>query len=270
MGDKTEVYCDASRVGLSYILVQVRNGERVIITCGSVALTEAQKNYSVTELEALAITHAIGKLAYYLKGMQDSFTVFTDHKPLTTMMQKNICDVVNDRLGRMMEKVAWARFNMVYLPGNKNHIADLLSINPSEEDKAEEIPRHAHLGTVLSDVSVEETTGGELLLMDGTRLFVPKEAREHLIKTLHQTHLSKETMWATARQDWFWVGLKEELRKLEDNCQECQENAISKTKMTPVIPDDVAEMAVMERVAADVFHYRNNKYLTVVDRGSAT
>ena len=59
MGDETEVYCDASRVGLSYVLVQVRNGERVIITCGSVALTEAQKNYSVTELEALAIQRQI-------------------------------------------------------------------------------------------------------------------------------------------------------------------------------------------------------------------
>ena len=81
-----------------------------------------------------------------MKGMQDIFTVYTDHKPLTTMMQKNLCDVVNDRLSRMMEKVAWARFNVAYLPGNKNHVADLLSRNPSEEDKAEEVPRHTQLG----------------------------------------------------------------------------------------------------------------------------
>ena len=59
IGDKSEVYCDASRVGLSYVLVQVRNSERVIITCDSVTLTEAQRNYSVTKLEALAVTHAI-------------------------------------------------------------------------------------------------------------------------------------------------------------------------------------------------------------------
>ena len=162
MGDETEIFCDASKIGLSYVLVQVRNCERVVITCGSVALTDAQKNYCVTELEALAITHAIGKLAYYLKGMQDTFTVYTDHKPLTTMLQKNLCDVMNDRLGSMMEKVAWARFNVVYLPGNKNHIADLLSRNPSEEDKAEEVPRHAHLrarikccrGLVRKDVAL--------------------------------------------------------------------------------------------------------------------
>ena len=64
------------------------------------------------------------------------------------------------------------------------------------------------------------------------------------------------------------MGLKEELKKIAENCKECQENAVSKTKKTPVIPDDVAEMAVMERVSADVFHHGNDKYLTVVDRAS--
>ena len=96
-------------------------------------------------------------------------------------------------------------------------------------------------------------------MVDSSRLFVPKQARAHLINTLHQTHMSKETMWSTARRDWFWIGLKEELKKMADNCAKCQENAISKVKTVPVIPDDVAEMAVMERVAVDVFHHGNNK-----------
>ena len=69
-----------------------------------------------------------------------------------------------------------------------------------------------------------------------------------------------------ARKDWFWVGLKEELRKVEDNCKECQENAMSKMKTTPVIPDNVAKMGIMERVAADIFHHTGHKYLAVVDR----
>ncbi len=35
-----------------------------------------------------------------------------------------------------------------------------------------------------------------------------------------------------------------------------------------MIPDDVAEMGVMERVAVDVFHHGGYKYLTIVDRVS--
>ena len=41
-----------------------------------------------------------------------------------------------------------------------------------------------------------------------------------------------------------------------------------KVKTTPVFPDNVAEMGVMERVAADVFHHGGHKYLAIVDRAS--
>ena len=43
---------------------------------------------------------------------------------------------------------------------------------------------------------------------------------------------------------------------------------MSKVKTTPVISDDVAEMGVMELVAADVFHHRGHKYLAIMDRAS--
>ncbi len=52
------------------------------------------------------------------------------------------------------------------------------------------------------------------------------------------------------------------------NCKECQDHGISKMKTTPVIPDHVAQMGVMERIAVDVFHHGGYKYLTLVDRAS--
>ena len=77
-----------------------------------------------------------------------------------------------------------------------------------------------------------------------------------------------ETMWSTGRRSWYWLAMKQELRKVEQNCQPCQENNMSKVKTIPVVPDDVAEMGVMERVSIDAFHHANVKYLVIIDRAS--
>ena len=79
--------------------------------------------------------------------MDKPFCIFTDHKLLTSMMNKPLGEVTNDRLARMMEKIAWAQFEVRYLPGSRNHVADLLSCNPSEREPAEDIPRHSHMAT---------------------------------------------------------------------------------------------------------------------------
>ena len=41
-----------------------------------------------------------------------------------------------------------------------------------------------------------------------------------------------------------------------------------KVKPTPIVPDVVADMGVMERVAINVFHHAGAHYLTLVDRTS--
>ena len=49
---KTYLITDASYKGIGFALAQKRDGEKVyrLIACGSRALTDAQHNYSVTEL----------------------------------------------------------------------------------------------------------------------------------------------------------------------------------------------------------------------------
>ena len=145
-GHKTEMFTDASRLGLAYVLTQLRpDGRRVIISCGSCVLTDAQTRYSTCELEMLAVQFGINKCSYWLKGMVDNFTVYSDHKPLEALFRKQLSEFPSDRLQAIAEKVQWARFDIKFIAGGKNCVADLLSRHPSGTAGPDNVPRHFHL-----------------------------------------------------------------------------------------------------------------------------
>ena len=127
----TELYTDASRLhGLGAALVQrEHDGNLRLIHCASQSLTSAQKNYSAIELEMLAIVWATEKLNFYLRGIR-SFTVFTDHQPLRGVMEKPLASLDNARLCRFRQKLIDFSFEVKWLPGKNNVIADALSRQP--------------------------------------------------------------------------------------------------------------------------------------------
>ena len=63
-----EVMCNASGVARFVVLVQRRNKSLHPIYYASKALNEAQKNYTVTEQELLAVVFAFEKFCSYLLG----------------------------------------------------------------------------------------------------------------------------------------------------------------------------------------------------------
>ena len=75
---------DASDVGLGAVLSTSRN---TVIEYASRALTSAERNYTTTEKECLAIIWATRKFRHYLLGL--SFTLETDHKPLEWLDHTN-------------------------------------------------------------------------------------------------------------------------------------------------------------------------------------
>ncbi|RVW87019.1 Retrovirus-related Pol polyprotein from transposon 17.6 [Vitis vinifera] len=81
-----EVMCDSSDLAMGAVLGQREDGKPYVIYYASKTLNEAQKNYTTTEKELLAVVFALDKFRAYLVG--SSIVVFTDHSTLKYLLTK--------------------------------------------------------------------------------------------------------------------------------------------------------------------------------------
>ncbi|RVX11388.1 Retrovirus-related Pol polyprotein from transposon 17.6 [Vitis vinifera] len=102
-----EVMCDASDFAIGVVLGQREDGKPYVIYYASKTLNEAQRNYTTTEKELLAVVFALDKFRAYLVGF--FIIVFTDHSALKD--KKGVENVVADHLSRL----AIAHNSMSYL-----------------------------------------------------------------------------------------------------------------------------------------------------------
>ena len=127
----TRLITDASRPHrLGFVLMQHREDKTAAIQCGSRSLSPAEKNYSMLELELTAIVWTIQKCNFFLKGIE-KFEVVTDHRPLVGIFAKSMPQIDNARITRLREKILDRPFDVKWLAGKDNVIADALSCAPA-------------------------------------------------------------------------------------------------------------------------------------------
>ena len=119
------VYTDASDTGIGAVLAQVQDGREHIICCASRTLNQAEKNYSVTKKECLAIVWGIRSFKHYL--ICSKFDVFTDHYSLQWLRQMKSQSALLFRWATELEEFD---FNIVYRPGKLQSHVDALSRLP--------------------------------------------------------------------------------------------------------------------------------------------
>ncbi|RVW92651.1 Retrovirus-related Pol polyprotein from transposon opus [Vitis vinifera] len=78
--------CDASDLAMGAVLGQREDEKPYVIYYASKTLNEAQRNYTTTEKELLAVVFALDKFRAYLVG--SSIVVFTDHSALKYLLTK--------------------------------------------------------------------------------------------------------------------------------------------------------------------------------------
>ncbi|GFW70775.1 retrovirus-related Pol polyprotein from transposon 17.6 [Trichonephila clavipes] len=255
----TEIHTDASGYGIGAVLVQIQNNVEKVIAYASRTLTKAEKNYSTTERECLAIVWATNKFRPYIFGKH--FTVVTDHHSLCWLM--NLKDP-SGRLARWALRLQEHDFDVKYKTGKKHSDADALSRNPVEEetetsDKFLAVTTSMNLAMeqkkdqdlaklkLLSNSSKNE----EFRFIDGIlcrknfdpdgKLWlpvIPKHLRADILRHFHDAptagHLGFAKTYDRIRKRFYWPGMYRNVVRYVMHCRECQ-----RRKSVPQRPPDV-------------------------------
>ena len=133
---------DASGYGVGGYLYQIIDGKEYPVAFVSKTLSKQQRRWDAKEREAYAIYYCLVQLEHIIRDVK--FVLRTDHKNLTFLNTS-----LKDKVKRWKLVVQHFDFDLEYIPGKQNTIADLLSRlvpytkdedSDSEEEDAETTP----------------------------------------------------------------------------------------------------------------------------------
>ena len=117
----TRIVCDASDYCVGAILEQKVDSMWHPVEFFSKRLTSAERGYSATEREFVAIKMCLERWRHFLIGIK--FTVLSDHAALTYLTKQSH---LNRRQARWLDFFQEFAFDITHIPGKKN-VADYLS-----------------------------------------------------------------------------------------------------------------------------------------------
>jgi len=206
------------------------------ICCVSRSLKPAEGNYSITDLEGLAIIYCLKKFREYIVSNKDTTIFITDHKPLLGFFLKSI--PVKTRHVRWIEEFNKYNIKLKYEKGKENVFADALSRLPSKSNEG-----------IINSINaiLNEIDPKDLDLPEGIKKYFSKnyqivdnilyykkndlylkviekdEDKKDIINRAHSVgHEGAEKTTLIIMQSYYWPGIWSDVKMWVKSCHKCQ------------------------------------------------
>jgi len=257
-----ELHTDASGVGIGAVLVQKIEGKERVIGFFSKTLGKHERNYTVTELECLAIIKAIKHFRPFLEF--NKFLVVTDHSALQYLQR---LENPKGRLARWSIYLSQYDFEIKHRQGKYMQVPDALSRMPYNlegEIEKKDLPKISSARLLLSALRLEtldfariednwyrtlrnrilerpeayssfivknykifkiiqDQTTGEIL----RKLVIPRDFREYIMENCHKKphapHLGFLKTLKRIQSLFYWPNMAVDVKDYVFTCRTCQE-----------------------------------------------
>lgn len=232
---------DASQVGIGGALKQEGKDSKLHpVAYFSKKLQPYESNYSISELECLAIVETLDYWHHYLYGKK--FTVITDHQALQWLSKMK---KPRSRLFKWSLKLGQYDFIIQYKPGDQNVEEDALSRSPVLDDFSHndhirivnlitknELKREQQIEKSQGKNMPPEGPDGIAIRKKGLfhQKYVPQSLREQIIKQFHEKfgHIGTKKTIQMISKSYTWPKMTNDIKNFTDSCETCRLNKIKR------------------------------------------
>lgn len=234
---KFTIQTDACDDGMGAVLTQVQEGNERVIQFMSQKFSPAQRKYSTTEKECLAVILAVEKFRCYVEGVE--FDVITDHASLKWL--HNLKDPAG-RLARWAVRLQAYNYTLLYRKGKLNVVPDALSRSVASLDLLGDDftldKEYVNLKekillepSAYSNFSVEDNVIYKYVHSRASKSFswkvlVPFNLRLNLIKENHNNSLASHQgiakTIARIKDQYYWPSMRMDIKNYVRKCEICQ------------------------------------------------